>query len=229
MIKNIIIFIALSSAAFALGPLKFGVQLGLSTPDDQFANVYNQDNVRYLVNPNMNNEEEIQGDLISDGVENGYHLGINLRINLSEDFSLLAGFMYNSLNESRMTLRNPQTGDSVATFLSSQRIVPISGGIMYHFLELGILEFYLRGDAQINYIAFETKFEYQVSDLQVAIPIASTDSYARIGYAFGGGVDFDLELIRVNLDFRFNTANLLGRTQDEAMKSYYTFGAGIFF
>lgn len=219
-----------SSTAFALGPLKFGFQVGLSTPSDQLSNVYNINNATLVQDPNTNDEEEFGGELLSRGVDNGYHIGVNVRIDLPvADLSLIGSFMYNSFPEARTMVADQITGENVVELVSSQRVVPVSAGLMYNLFELWILEFYLRGEAQLNYFSHETSFNLQVDDYKLGVPFAQTDSYTRFGYGIGAGFDIDLELTRLNLDIRYHTANFIGREDDEDIKTYLSLGVGVYF
>ena len=61
------------------------------------------------------------------------------------------------------------------------------------------------------------------------IPITKSENDSRLGYGFGFGIDFNLSLFKINLETKFNTANIIGRTHDEKQKNYGTITLGIIF
>ncbi|MDC1068700.1 hypothetical protein OAQ99_06045 [Candidatus Kapabacteria bacterium] len=226
----ITITIIFTLPSLALGPLKFGFQAGLSTPSEEITNVYNTNSVKFDRQIEGEEIEEVTGDLLTRGIDNGYHIGVNARISLGSSFSLVGSFAYHSFPEAKMDVFDPITDEKVVEFISSQRIVPVSAGIMFRFLELGPLEFYLRGEGQLNFISYETIFQFPITEgVKLSIPIASTESYSRLGAGFGGGFDIDLELFRLNIDVRYNIANLALTDSDEETKAYLGLGVGILF
>lgn len=229
MKKILIILLVFVTQALSLGPLKFGIQAGISTPNDQINNVYNRENLNLFITDNGSTDTSTVG-LLQEGLSNGYHLNAQLRISLSNDFSLIGTFGFHTFPEAITVVDLPENVGSV-TLNTTQRILPVTAGLMYHFLEISILEFYVRGETQVNYIAYQTQFNFQVAQgVEVGLPIADTGSVMRLGAGLGGGIDFDLKLIRLNLDIRYNMANLLLTEESgEEAKNFLSLGVGVLF
>jgi hypothetical protein len=54
-----------------------------------------------------------------------------------------------------------------------------------------------------------------------------TDS--RVGVGIGAGVDLDIKILTLNLEAKYNLANLIGKTGSEQTKSYVSLSFGIMF
>ncbi|HOV91644.1 MAG TPA: outer membrane beta-barrel protein [Candidatus Kapabacteria bacterium] len=195
----------------------FGFFGGLSTPSNKINDVYNSKTVRV-------NDTAI-GNLISQGLDNGYYIGIKYGFKLNKNFTFFASAAYNSFPESEIKVVDPNDPSKTLTTLStSTKIVPISAGLqLYPFHS--IISPYIAGNLTYSYIY--STVNQKVMGVDVAVSTSPSDS--RFGAGIGVGIDFDLKVIGLNLEGKYNYVNLIGKTDNEQSKSYFTLGIGVIF
>ena len=66
----------------------FGVEIGLSTPNNQINNIYNRDFQPVFKSISSVENDTIIGNMIREGAGFGYHLGIRVKIPLNDYFKL---------------------------------------------------------------------------------------------------------------------------------------------
>ncbi|MEN6510751.1 MAG: outer membrane beta-barrel protein [Chloroherpetonaceae bacterium] len=195
----------------------FGFFGGLSTPSNKINDVYNSKTIQI-------NDTAI-GNLVSRGLDNGYYLGVKFSFPLNNNFTFYASLAYNSFPQSEIKVVDPNNPDNILTTLStSTKIVPISAGLqLYPFHS--IISPYLSGNLAYSYI-------YSTVDQKVlgaSIAVSSTPSDSRFGAGIGIGIDFDLKIIALNLEGKYHYVNLIGKSDNEESKSFFTLGVGVIF
>jgi len=225
----ILIIIANTVNMKALGPIDIGFYVGLSTPNDEFNNVFNKDNITFA------DSTKSTGEILRDATNSGYHFAMKVRFDLSEDFNLITGVGFHRFPESALTLDNPTNEDSYS-FKTVQNVVPFSLGINYYLINSSVFGFYLNTDATYNYVVTTT--DYVLSEDAPSLPLEllggfnngqKADTKGTLGFSFGGGIDFDLQLILLNIDIKFNMLNLVGKDDGEQAKNYFSLGLGFYF
>lgn len=195
----------------------FGFFGGLSTPSNKINDVYNKKTVQV--------NDTALGNLIARGLDNGYYIGAKFAVPLNDNFTFFASIAYNSFPESEIIVVDPNNPDNILTTLStSTKIVPISAGLqLYPFHS--IISPYISGNLAYSYI-------YSTVDQKVlgaSVAVSSSPSDSRFGAGIGVGIDFDLKIIALNLEGKYNYVNLIGKTDNEESKGYFTLGVGIIF
>lgn len=213
---SLILFLLLAASnVFAQG-IDIGFHLGLSTPNDQIANIYNKKQVGLDSNK--------VGNFLSKGMDAGYHLAVKGRIGLSENADFYVGFGYHRFPQTDIQVTDPTTGKVLATLASNTNIVPINAGLNFYLFR-SVVGLYATGDLAYNYIS--SSLDYKGAGID--IPISKTPADSRLGFGLGAGVDISLGLIMLNVEAKYNYINLIGKEDDESTKNYLSFGVGVYF
>ena len=225
--KKIIIAINLFFllGAFAYSkPMSIGFTAGLALPNNDVSQFYHQVRDSLRVDSNTTT---VGRYLLDKATSVGYILGIKGRIELAERFDLALGIGLARFNEAQYNFIPATIGidTSLAKIQSTSNIVPISVGINAYLLK-SFINLYATGDVSYNYISYSYDI---VLKNKPGIPITNSDNDSRLGYGFGAGVDFDLSLFKINVEAKFNVANIIGRSGDEQQKKYGTLTLGIIF
>jgi hypothetical protein len=225
------LFINLNSL-FSLGPVKFGFFAGLSTPNDKLANVYNRETISFTQEVD-DKDKDVLGNFVSNGIDNGYHFGANVKFEFPGRFSIITSFSYHSFPENLIDIQDDETKSVSFKLLNEQALIPVTVGGTFDLFKLGSFAMYLRGDIQYNYFVNNARIELadengnptgDIRNLQL-----NYSNYARLGAGFGSGFDISLGLTTLNLDVRYNFTNLALTEADEELKSFVSFGLGIYF
>lgn len=216
-IKVLIHFITFLIFIFPLHSQPFSFQLsgGLSTPNDEINNVYNSNNLK--LNGKL-------GDIIREAAKLGYFIGINVSLPLSNNFVFNSGISLHRFPQSELKIIFPgQTSDTV--YLKAiQNIIPISIGVNWYLLKTSFSP-YITGNLVYNYIANSI----DIVKMNTELPIATSRQQSRIGAGFGLGIEFNLQIVTLCLEAKYNYVNLIGKTSSEANKNYLDIGVGIIF
>jgi len=221
----IILFLFIGTVAYSK-PMNIGFTVGLAVPNDDISQFYHYVRDSLKVAPDSTRV----GDYLLDNATSvGYILGIKGRIELTNRFDLALGIGLARFNDAQYSIV-PAVGSlsldtSFAKIQSTTNIVPISAGINAYLLR-SFINLYVIGDVTYNYISYSYDI---VLKNKPGIPITNSTSDSRLGYSFGAGLDFDLSLFKINLETKFNAANIIGRVGDEKQKNYGTITVGIIF
>lgn len=202
--------------------LDIGFRAGLSTPNDEVANVYNKNSFTDIVDG-----EESLYNAVYQSMSSGYHVGIELRMNMTSFFAFKGGFAWNSFPESDISIEDPNNSDNQIVLGSTTNIVPIYAGINFTILNLKFISFYATGDLAYNYVS--SSIDYKVQDANIGVPISTSETDNRGGFGLGAGVDFDLKLLKINLEAKYNNVNFINKVADEPSKTFISVGLGIYF
>lgn len=196
-------------------PISFGFNLGLATPNYEINNVYNSNKI------NLNNNI---GELIRESAKLGYTFGVNLNLPLSKNFVFKSGIALCRFPQSELKIYFPGQQIDTVVLKSVQNIIPISAGIDL-FLFKSLLSPYLSANLAYNYIANSI----DIVKLNQELPIATSETYSRLGAGIGAGIDFDLEILSVNLEGKYWLVNLIGKESEEKNKNFFTLTIGVIF
>jgi opacity protein-like surface antigen len=206
--------------------MSIGFTSGLALPNDNVSQFFHQTTGLFQIDSVTTKPSKF---LLDKATSIGYTLGVKGRIELAEKFDLTVGIGIARFNQGRYDLVVPILDTTVAQIQSTANVVPISVGINAYLLK-SFISLYATGDVSYNYISYS--YDY-VWNNNLAIPILrpdnGTDNDSRLGYGLGIGVDFDLNLFKLNLEVKFNSANIIGRSGDEKEKNYGTITLGIIF
>lgn len=204
------------NSAKAVGPLGLHFKAGLSTPNEMIAKVYSDDN---LTSSNIGS-----GNFFTDNAALGYHLGVSARVELSDMFHFVGGVEFHRFPRSEFKIKDPQTGE-IHQFKSTQNIFPIHAGINLAFINTNLVNVYTTGGFAYNYISNSVDYVTDDSDYSVPLDMSPTDS--RIGYFLGAGTDLDLQLLKLNLELKYQHINLIGKDSGEPDKQFLAISLGV--
>jgi hypothetical protein len=180
---------------------------GLSTPNDQLGNVYN-DNTTF---------ESLPGN-----ADLGYHFGARYRMPLAASFMLSGGVAWNRFPESEVYIMKPGTNDTLGGLATVNNIVPVSVGLDYVIFNKG-LGMFVGGELAYNYISATTELIYGGN----TIPYEKEETQNRVGGGVGLGVFFDAKIATAIVDVKYNVVNLIGKEENEESKNYVTLSLGL--
>lgn len=204
------------NSAKAVGPLGLHFKAGLSTPNDMISKVYSNEN---LTSNNIGS-----GNFFTENADMGYHLGVAARIELSNMFHFVGGVEFHRFPRSEFKIKDPQTGE-IHQFKSTQNIFPIHAGINLAFINTNLVNVYATGGFAYNYISNSVDYVTDDSDYSVPLDMSPTDS--RIGYFLGAGTDLDLQLLKLNLELKYQHINLIGKDSGEPDKQFLAISLGV--
>lgn len=193
-----------------------GFHLGLSTPNDKIANIYNKNQVKL--------DNDTIGNLISKGMDAGYHLAFKGRIGLADNADLYLGFGYHKFPQTDIEVKDPQTGKVLATLKSTTNIIPISAGLNLYPIR-SFIGIYATGDLSYNYIS--SSVESKIGGVDV--PLSTSPTEGRLGFGVGAGIDVSLGLILLNVEAKYNYINFIGKEDKEDPKNYLSVAVGVYF
>lgn len=229
--KNIIKFIFMIFITFNLnnakanGDLEIGFTLGASIPSDKvgkFANL-ESDIIRL-------DDLETQSRLESDIINSGYNIGVRLRLPLSESIDFMGGLSIHRFPESQTTVYDNNDPTKVWAKLSEvNNFIPFDAGLNIDIVDLKLCEVY--GLVNISYNFLYQSVDIVQKDNSATIPVTYTESKMsnRFGAGLGAGVKFDLKLVDLCIEGRFNRSNILLTENNEPNKDFYTFNVIVFF
>lgn len=202
-----------TSISYSLTNIGFNV--GLSTPNDQINNVYNS---------NDYTSTSVLYKLFREGISSGYHIGAVGRFDLIDKFSIVGGIAWHKFPQTEIEVIDPTSGDTVASLETSQNIIPITVGVNFYLIR-SILGVYGTGQLTYNYISNSVDYNYK----NVPISLNQSPTDHRVGFGLGAGIDIDAILMTLNLEAKYNIINLIGKTNDEKTKSYFSLSLGVLF
>ncbi len=197
---------------------KFGFHLGLSTPNQNINDIYNNETVQKP-------RDDIY-KLLRESAKLGYHIGIRGRFYINDTYQLTGTLLWNRFSESKIDVKDPSKNDTIIqTLFTHQNIANIGAGMNIAF-NSGFIRFYGSGELNFNYM-------YNSVDLQltdgIQLPLSLSPSYSRVGIGIGAGTDFDLKIIILNLEAKYYITNIIGQDDNERIKAFLVLSAGIYF
>lgn len=189
---------------------------GISTPSNQMSNIYNTNKINFKTTNGF-------VDLLQQGIDAGYHIGVRLRAPLNDRTYFIGGFEWNKFTEAQLFMKDANSDTTLSELKAKQNIVPIFVGLQHYFNKeyVGI---YVLGTLSYNLFTSNSYFLGQeIPDLD----FAKNKQSARLGFSAGFGIDFDLWLLKPMIEFKYNIPNLIGRDINEQIKPYYTLSVGL--
>lgn len=218
MKKIFLIIVIILCTNVTYSQLGIGFHAGLSTPNNQINNVYNSDKLD-LKKP------DYFGNLLRESTKIGYHIGIKLRLNMSENLFFVGGIVWNKFPQTTIEILNSKSGDTLISLQSAQNLIPIFAGLNLYLYQ-GLISPYLTGD--LAYTTISNSIDYKEIPL-TGVEIDPNVTNARAGFGFGAGVDIDLKLVYLNIEGKYNISNLIGKVSEEQYKNYFTLSIGVYF
>ncbi|MCX7735131.1 MAG: porin family protein [Candidatus Kapabacteria bacterium] len=218
MKKIFFLFLMLFCTQLAYSQLGIGFHTGLSTPNNQINNVYNTDKLDLK-------KADYFGNLVREATKIGYHIGMKLRLNMSDNLFFVGGIVWNKFPQTTIEILNSKSGDTLIILQATQNVIPISAGLNLYLFQ-GLISPYLTGDLAYTIISNSIDFK-QIPLTGVEIDPRVTD--ARAGFGLGAGFDIDLKLVYLNIEGKYNISNLIGKDSEEKNKNYFTLTLGVYF
>lgn len=216
IIAYITIFFVFASIAEA--KLNIGFIGGFSTPNDKINDVFNISQLEI--------KDKGISNILRESVAIGYHLGIRGRLPLTDDLNFIGGMEYHRFPQNELNFSDPAdpTDADYSTFLTRQNVLTFLAGFDYYVINT-FADFYLTADLEYNYLSSVLDF---YDGEKVVLPTLSP-SDNRAGIGFGAGMDINVDLVKLNLECKYNIANLVGKKNEELDKGYFCVTIGIFF
>ncbi len=192
--------------------LQIGVNIGLSTPNNELNNIYNSSSIQNV------------GNFVRQGTKLGYHVGIRGRLNLSDNLMFVGGIAYHKFPQTSISIFNPSSPNDTITLSVTENVIPITAGVNYYIIKQ-FIGLYGVGELSYNYISSSVDAQY--GSIPVQLSKSPTDS--RIGFGIGAGMDLDVKLVTLNLEAKYNMINLIGQKAGEQSKAFVSVALGVFF
>ena len=227
----LVLFLTIISTNLKAGDgLDFGIEVGLSTPNDEINNVYNRDFQPVFKSINSVKQDTIIGNMLREGAGLGYHLGVRIKLPLNDYFKVQGSIGYHRFQDSKLEIRHPdpKSNDVLATIFTFQNVIPITAGMDFYFINTQLLDFYASGELAFNQFSFTTDVPV-TKDNTITVPIQETGNYNNFGVTFGGGMDINAFLLKLNLDVKYHVLNVLNTIEDDEFKNYLSVSIGVYF
>jgi hypothetical protein len=211
------------NSLLAGGNLETGFTIGASIPSESIGKFSNIDSLILKID-NKDTQTKLQNEIIN----TGYNIGIRLQLPLSESIYLSGGLGIHRFPEAEVVVYDNNDPTKVwAKLREVNNFIPFDAGLNIDLVDLKLFQVY--GLVNVSY-----NFLYQSIDIiktDVTIPVTYTESKMsnRFGAGLGAGLKFDLKLIELGLEGRFNRSNLLLAENGELNKDFYTLNLIVFF
>lgn len=215
LLFTLFIFTLSLSYQEAKSQIDIGFQLGLSTPSESLADVYNSDLMSF--------DDDVYANLYHKGIDLGFHVGVKARISLVDDFDFIAGFTYHSFTSSDMVFdfENTELYDEVP-MESKQKIFNLNAGINYYLFK-SVASMYIISELQYNSINNSLT---PLVDFFSNVDLNPSNS--RVGVGVGLGLDVDFVVLSGVVEAKYNIINLIGKESNEDTKSFFSLSFGVY-
>jgi hypothetical protein len=195
--------------------LRVVIGLGPSIPSESFADVYG------LVGSDRQNLWQAYEASATLGI----HATGRLRFGLSENLSIVALAAYHRFADV----------EQIATLEDGRRlplssvvnIVPIGAGFQY-FLFRTVVSPYVVGDVSVTTTRVTVnQAPKSFTDLLQTEGVELAPSTTRLGGSVGFGIELPLKVIDPFIEFRYTSANMVGRNDGEVLRTFYTLTIGV--
>lgn len=215
------IFANYSDMRAAVGELELGFTIGATIPSDKLSSFYEQNK---LSKDNLTN---VGNNILA----TGYNFGVKLNLPLSESFEFYGSLMINRFPEKEVIVRDNNDPDVVfATLIEHNNLIPIEVGFNLNLINGNFATIYTVANLSYNLLYQSIDIKSKASQ-DLALPAGLTESNldSRIGGGLGVGAKFDIKLVELALEAKFNRSNLIFKSDSEFNKDYYTFNFFVFF
>jgi hypothetical protein len=161
--------------------------------------------------------------LVSDTRLTGAHAAARFMVGLGDNLGFTAAAAYHRFSDLRVNIVDPAMPTaSLGDLRVSQSLIPISAGLEYTLLRLGV-GVYITGDLSYNFIS---SFTDGIPPTLATSGLALRDTFSRVGGSAGVGVDLMLfGVVGVDVCARYNHTNLIGRVGGEPEQTFFTLTA----
>ena len=226
LIVALILFYSIN--LYAGEDLDFGIEVGISTPNDQMNNIYNRDFQPYIKSSGTVNDTLV-GNLLRESASVGYHIGIRIKVPIKNWLKLQGSVGYHRFRSSELKITDPTNSKNVlATLFTYQNIVPITAGADLYLINKKFFGYYISGELAFNQFSFTTDVPL-TKDQTISVPIQNTGNYNNFGAAVGSGFDINLVAVKLNFDVRYHVLNLINTIDDDKFKNYLSISTAIYF
>ena len=202
----IIPIILLLFTAKSFSQIDMSIYGGLSTPNDKLGEVYH--------------ENDNAWDLVSKGIDMGWHLGARVRLPMDTGFFFYAGMAWNRFPDAQLEVKKPDN-DTTYQIEAQQDIIPIGVGVQYYITKK-VVVLYVNGQLNYNYFTTHGRF------LDLPAPNFNlSDASSRGGFQVGIGIMVNFVLVEPFLEFSYSMPNLIGKASGEPTKQYFNLSIGI--
>jgi hypothetical protein len=87
----------------------------------------------------------------------------------------------------------------------------------------------LYGVGELTYNYITSTVDATTSGITFPLNLNLNPNESRVGFGLGIGADLDIKIITLNLEAKYNIANLIGAGPDEKSKAYFSLSLGAFF
>ena len=213
------IFANYSDMRAAVGELELGFTIGATIPSDKLSSFYDENK---LSKDNLTN---VGNNILA----TGYNFGVKLNLPLSESFEFYGSLMINRFPEKEVIVIDNNDPDVVfATLIEHNNLIPIEVGFNLNLINGNFATIYTV--ANLSYNLLYQSIAIKTGSSQ-ALPAGLNESNldSRIGGGLGVGAKFDIKLVELALEAKFNRSNLIFKSDSEFNKDYYTFNFFVFF
>lgn len=203
--------------------LNIGFTAGATIPSDKLSSFYDQNEISL----NNGNSATLGKNILS----TGYNVGIKLNLPMSEDFELFGSILVNRFPENEIVVKDNNDPDKIfATLIEYNNLIPIEVGFNLNIIDAKIAKIYTVGNLSYNFLYQSIDIKNKSSqDLALPSGLTETNLNSRIGGGAGLGIKFDLKLITLALETKFNRSNLIFKTDNEFNRDYYNINLFLFF
>lgn len=227
-----ILFLIFTTHIYADDGVDFGVMVGLSTPNEQINNVYNRDFLPYVQSVSNGLNDTLWARMLRDGAELGYHVGVRIKFPLKSWFKVQGSIAFHKfrLSEINVMSENEIISDRIllARLFTTQNIIPITAGADLYYINSTFFDAYISGELAYNQFSFTTDVAIAEESI-ITLPVQSTGNYNSLGYTIGAGFDFNLAILKLNLDVRYNVISLLRSIDGFNSKNFLAVSTAVYF
>lgn len=207
----LVLLLGIFNNSIASSQIDIGFYFGLATPNNRINDVYNSNNLQW-------NKDSLS-TFFRDGTKIGYTIGIQGRLMMIPNLDFVGGLGMTKFPQTNINISDPNnpSNTNYLTLTTSQTIVSLSAGLNYYIIK-SFINVYGTGNLSYNYLY--NSVDYSKENIQFPLTLSPTDN--RLGCGLGAGFDFNLKLIKLNIEGKYHFMNLIGVSPDERTKSFFT-------
>ncbi|MER3329859.1 MAG: hypothetical protein RIF34_09810, partial [Candidatus Kapaibacterium sp.] len=97
----------------------------------------------------------------------------------------------------------------------------------FAFISTEVLNVYATGGLAYNYISNSVDYVSEETGVGVPLNLDLSPTDSRVGYFLGAGTDFDLQILKLNLELKYQQINLINKDAGEPDKQFLAVSLGI--
>jgi hypothetical protein len=210
----------------------FGIMAGLSTPNDQINNVYNREYLPYIQQINPSKNDTLWARMLRDGAELGFHIGLRVKFPLNKWLKVQGSVSFHKFRQSEISVMSQDEiiADRIqlARLFTTQNVIPITAGADLYYINTTFFDAYLSGELAYNQFSFTTDVAITENSI-VTLPVQSIGNYNSMGVTLGSGFDFNLAVVKLNLDVRYHIISLVRAIDGFNSKNFLSVSTAVYF